>query len=109
LPVFGDGSMSRDYTYVTDVVSAIDRALACSYRFEIFNVGNSHPVRLDYMIDTLQNALGKTAMRVYLPSAPGEMPVTFACLDKSRKLLGYSPKVSFEEGMRLFVDWFTGQ
>ena len=109
LPVFGDGSMSRDYTYVTDVVSAIDRALACSYRFEIFNVGNSHPVRLDYMIDTLQSALGKTAMRVYLPSVPAEMPVTFACLDKSRKLLGYSPKVSFEEGMRLFVDWFTGQ
>ena len=109
MPVFGDGSMSRDYTYVTDVVSAIDRALACSYRFEIFNVGSSHPVRLDYMIDTLQSALGKTAMRVYLPSVPAEMPVTFACLDKSRKLLGYSPKVSFEEGMRLFVDWFTGQ
>jgi UDP-glucuronate 4-epimerase len=109
LPVFGDGSMSRDYTYVTDVVAAIDRALACNYRFEIFNVGNSHPVRLDYMIDTLQNALGKTAMKVYLPSVPAEVPVTFACLDKSRKLLGYSPKVPFEEGIRLFVDWFTGQ
>jgi len=109
LPVFGDGSMSRDYTYVTDVVAAIDRALACNYRFEIFNVGNSYPVRLDYMIDTLQDALGKTAMKVYLPCGPGEMPVTFACLDKSRKLLGYSPKVPFNEGIRLFVDWFTGQ
>jgi UDP-glucuronate 4-epimerase len=108
LPVFGDGSMSRDYTYVTDVVSAIDRALACSYRFEIFNVGNSHPVRLDYMIDTLESALGKTAMRMYLPSGPAEMSVTFACLDKSRKFLGYSPKVSFEEGLRLFVEWFRG-
>jgi UDP-glucuronate 4-epimerase len=109
LPVFGDGSMSRDYTYVTDVVSAIDRALACSYPFEIFNVGNSRPVRLDYMIDTLQSALGKKAMRKFLPIPPGDMPVTFASLDKSRKLLGYSPKVSFEEGMRLFVDWFKGQ
>jgi UDP-glucuronate 4-epimerase len=109
LPVFGDGSMSRDYTYVTDVVSAIDRALACSYRFEIFNVGNSHPVRLDYMIDTLEKTLGKAAMRMYLPSGPAEMPITFANLDKSRKLLGYSPKVSFEEGMRLFVEWFKGQ
>jgi UDP-glucuronate 4-epimerase len=109
LPVFGDGSMSRDYTYVTDVVSAIDLALACSYRFEIFNVGNSHPVRLDYMIDTLESALGKTATRVYLPSGPAEMPVTFACLDKAQKLLGYTPKVSFEEGMRLFVEWFRGQ
>jgi UDP-glucuronate 4-epimerase len=109
LPVFGDGSMSRDYTYVTDVVSAIDRALACSYRFEIFNVGNSHPVRLDYMIDTLESALGKTAMRMYLPSMLADMPVTFASLDKARKLLGYTPKVSFEEGIRLFVDWFSGQ
>jgi len=109
LPVFGDGSMSRDYTYVTDVVSAIDQALACTYPFEIFNVGNSHPVRLDYMIDTLESALGKTAMRMYLPSVAAEMPVTFACLDKSRKLLGYSPKVSFEEGIRLFVEWFRGQ
>jgi UDP-glucuronate 4-epimerase len=109
LPVFGDGSMSRDYTYVTDVVSAIDRALACSYRFEIFNVGNSHPVRLDYMIETLESALGKKARRASLPTPPGEVPVTFANLEKSRKLLGYSPKVSFEEGMRLFVDWFRGQ
>jgi UDP-glucuronate 4-epimerase len=109
LPVFGDGSMSRDYTYVTDVVSAIDRALACSYPFEIFNVGNSRPVRLDYMIDSLESALGKTAVRTYLPSMPADMPVTFASLDKSRKLLGYSPKVSFEEGIRLFVDWFRRQ
>jgi UDP-glucuronate 4-epimerase len=106
LPVFGDGSMGRDYTYVTDVVSAIDRALACSYPFEIFNVGNSRPVRLDYMIESLESALGKKAIRKVLPIPAEDMPVTFASLDKSRKLLGYSPKVSFEEGMRLFVDWF---
>jgi UDP-glucuronate 4-epimerase len=109
LPVFGDGSMSRDYTYVTDVVSAIGQALECSYPFEIFNLGNSRPIRLDYMIDTLERALGRTALRMYLPCGPAEMPVTFASLDKSRKLLGYSPKVSFEEGIRLFVDWFRGQ
>ncbi len=109
LPVFGDGSMSRDYTYVTDVVSGIDRALACSFAFEIFNLGNSRPVRLDYMIDTLESALGKTAERMYLPIRPGEMSVTFASLEKSQKLLGYSPKVTFEEGIGLFVDWFRGQ
>jgi len=108
LPVFGDGSMSRDYTYVTDVVAGIDRALASSFPFEIFNLGNSRPVRLDYMIDTLERALGKTAKRTYLPSGPAEMPVTFASLDKSRELLGYTPKVNFEEGIRLFVDWFAG-
>ena len=106
LPVFGDGSMSRDYTYVTDAVWALERALECAYPFEVFNVGNSHPVRLDYMIDTLENALGKKGKRVVLPTPPGDMPVTFASLDKSRKLLGYNPKVSFEEGIRSFVDWF---
>jgi UDP-glucuronate 4-epimerase len=101
--------MSRDYTYVSDVVSAIERALECTYRFEIFNVGNSRPVRLDHMIETLEGAMGKKARRIFLPTPPAEMPVTFASLDKSRKLLGYSPKVTFEEGIRLFVEWYKGQ
>jgi UDP-glucuronate 4-epimerase len=109
LPVFGDGSMSRDYTYVSDVVAGIDQALGSNYRFEIFNIGNSHPVRLDYMIETLERALGKSAKRVHLPAAATEMPVTFASLEKSRRLLGYAPQVSFEEGIRLFVDWFKGR
>ena len=105
LPVFGDGSMSRDYTYVSDVVAGIDQALAASYRFEIFNLGNSHPVRLDTMIETLERALGKTAKRVSVPAAPTEMAVTFANLEKSRRMLGYSPQVPFAEGMRLFTEW----
>jgi UDP-glucuronate 4-epimerase len=106
LPVFGDGSMSRDYTYISDAVAAIEQALGCSYPFEIFNLGNSRPIRLDYMIDVLERALGKAATKSYQPAGPLEMPTTFASLDKSRKLLGYSPKVSFEEGIRLFVEWF---
>jgi UDP-glucuronate 4-epimerase len=109
LPVFGDGSMSRDYTYVTDVVSAIDHALACSYPFDIFNVGNSRPVRLDYMIEALESALGKRAIKKFLPAPPGDMPSTLASLDKSRRLLGYSPTVPFEDGIRAFVDWFKNQ
>jgi UDP-glucuronate 4-epimerase len=108
LPVFGDGSMSRDYTYITDAVSAIELALECRHPFEVFNIGNSRPIRLDYMIETLESALGKKAKRVFLPIPAGDMPVTFASLEKSRRLLGYSPKVSFEEGMRLFVEWFRG-
>jgi len=106
LPVFGDGSMSRDYTYVSDAVAAIDQALACSFSFEIFNLGNSRPIRLDYMIDTLERAMGKTTVRNHLPTGAEEMPVTFASLDKSRGMLGYNPGVSFEEGIRLFVEWF---
>jgi len=63
-------------------------------------------VRLGYMIETLESAFGKKARRIFLPTPPGDMPVTFASLEKSRRLLGYSPKVSFEEGIRLFVEWF---
>jgi UDP-glucuronate 4-epimerase len=109
LPVFGDGSMSRDYTYVSDAVAAIEQALVCSYPFEIFNLGNSRPIRLDYMIDVLERALGKAATKSYQPAGPVEMPTTFASLEKSRKLLGFSPEVSFEEGIRLFVEWFRKQ
>jgi UDP-glucuronate 4-epimerase len=106
LPVFGDGSTSRDYTYVTDVVAAIELALACTFSFEIFNIGNSRSIQLNYMIETLERALGKTAKRKHLPIPPGDMPVTFANLEKSQRLLGYSPKVSFEDGIQSFVDWF---
>jgi UDP-glucuronate 4-epimerase len=66
-------------------------------------------VRLDYMIETLESSLGKKARKRFLPTPPGDMPVTFASLEKSRRLLGYSPKVPFEDGIRLFVEWFRGQ
>jgi UDP-glucuronate 4-epimerase len=101
--------MSRDYTYVSDAVAAIEQALVCSYPFDIFNLGNSRPIRLDYMIEVLERALGIAATKSYQPAGAVEMPTTFASLDKSRKLLGYSPKVSFEEGIRLFVEWFRKQ
>ncbi len=105
IPVYGDGSMSRDYTYVTDVVDAIRQALDYQERFEIFNAGNSRTIRLDELIAGLEIALGKKAMRKYLPAPPGEMPVTFADLTKSREKLGYRPAVPFEEGIRRFVNW----
>jgi UDP-glucuronate 4-epimerase len=61
------------------------------------------------MIGALESGLGKAATRTYSPPGPAEMPITFANLDKSRKLLGYSPKVSFDEGMLLFIEWFRKQ
>jgi UDP-glucuronate 4-epimerase len=106
IPVFGDGSMSRDYTFVSDVVAAIGRALDYEGGFDIFNLGNSRTIRLDDLITTLEDAMGTKAKRHYLPAPPGEMPVTFADLTKSRQALGYDPKVPFEEGIRRFVEWF---
>ena len=105
IPFYGDGSMQRDYTYIDDVVAAIERALEYDCSFEIFNLGNSRPVRLDYMIQTLEEALGIKAARRPLPPQPGEMLVTYADLTKSRRLLGYDPQVGFEDGIRRFVEW----
>ena len=105
VPLFGDGSMQRDYTYIDDVVAAFERALEYNCSFEIFNLGNSRPVRLDYMVQTLEEALGKKAVRKPLPPQPGDMLVTYADLTKSRRLLGYEPQVGFEEGIRRFVEW----
>jgi UDP-glucuronate 4-epimerase len=105
VPLFGDGSMQRDYTYIDDVVTTFERALEYNCSFEIFNLGNSRPVRLDYMVQTLEEALGMKAVRSPLPPQPGDMLITYADLTKSRRLLGYDPQVGFEEGIRRFVKW----
>ncbi len=105
VPMFGDGSMQRDYTYVTDVVAAFELALEAPFGFEIFNLGNSRTIRLDYMVDTLEKALGKKALRKQLPPQPGDMEITYADLRKSRRQLGYNPQVTFEDGIQSFVQW----
>jgi len=105
IPVFGDGSSARDYTFITDIV---DGVMACTRRqfgFEIINLGDSNPVTLSRLIILLEQALGKSAIRDWRPEQPGDVPITYANIAKARNLLGYSPKVSIEKGMELFVKW----
>jgi UDP-glucuronate 4-epimerase len=109
IPVFGDGTTARDYTYVTDIV---DGVVACTERkvgYEIFNLGNSHSVKLSQLIEVLENALGRTAVIERLPEQPGDVPLTYADITKSKSQLGYSPKVRIEEGIPMFVEWFKRQ
>ncbi len=106
LPVFGDGSSFRDYTYVDDTVDGILAALELNARFEVFNLGNSHPVSLSQMIQLLEKRLGKKARLENRGNEPGDMPFTHADLTKAKNLLGYAPKVSFDTGLSRFVDWF---
>lgn len=106
IPVFGDGSTARDYTYVTDTV---DGVLACTRRelgFEIFNLGESQTVRLDYLIALLEKSLGKTAILDRQPPQPGDVPVTYADITNAREKLGYNPSVKIEAGIPMFVEWF---
>jgi UDP-glucuronate 4-epimerase len=106
LPVFGDGTTARDYTYVSDTV---DGVLACTERqfgYAIFNLGESETVTLTRLIQLLEAALGRKAVIERRPPQPGDVPVTFANIEKARAQLGYHPRIKIEEGIKMFVEWF---
>jgi len=110
IPVYGDGSMGRDYTYVDDIVAGVIASLeyvpAATVPFEVFNLGNCRPVRLAELIAKLEVATGTKALQERLPDQPGDVPITWANIDKAKRLLGYSPQTSMEEGLRNFVAWY---
>jgi UDP-glucuronate 4-epimerase len=106
IPVFGDGS-SGDYTFYTDTIDGILAALHYDCQFDVFNLGNSHPVDLNTLIRTLETSLGREATVQRLPDQPGDVPITYADISKAQRLLGYSPRVPFPEGIDAFVAWFT--
>ena len=109
IPVFGDGSTARDYTYVTDTLEGIIACTKREFGFEIFNLGESQTVTLNRLIELLEQSLGKKAVIERHPTQPGDVPLTYADITKSRKLLGYSPKVKIEQGIPLFIEWFRKQ
>ncbi len=106
IPVFGDGSSARDYTFVSDTVDGVMACTQKEFGFEIFNLGESETVRLDRLIGLLEAALGKQAIIDRQPSQPGDVPLTFADISKSRAKLGYNPRIKIEQGITLFIDWF---
>jgi len=103
---FGDGSTRRDYTFIDDLVDGVVAALDTILGYEIFNLGNSNTVELNYFISTVEKILGKKANIKEYPMQPGDVLITNADLTKSRKLLGYNPKVKIEEGMSIFIKWY---
>jgi UDP-glucuronate 4-epimerase len=107
VPIYGDGTSCRDYTYVDDIVDGLLNALEKKFKFEIFNLGNSKTIRLQYLISLIEENLGKKARIKKLPKQPGDVKTTCADISKSRKLLDYSPKVPIEEGIKRFVEWFN--
>src|SRR5438034_4794081 len=108
IPVFGDGSAARDYTYVTDTVQGVMACAKKEFGFETFNLGESQTVTLSRLIELIETHLGKKAIIDPQPPQPGDVPVTFADISKARKYLGYDPKIRIEEGIPLFVEWFRG-
>jgi UDP-glucuronate 4-epimerase len=106
IELFGDGSSARDYTYITDIVDGIMACVRKTFGYEIFNLGGSNPTKLSRLVELLEAALGKKALIERKPEQPGDVPQTWADLAKSGRLLGYAPKISMEEGIPLFVNWF---
>jgi len=106
IEIYGDGTSKRDYTYVEDIVNGIISALERKFSFEIFNLGSSRTVELNALISLIEEELGKRARVRRLPAQLGDMPITHANISKARKLLGYKPRISFEEGIKAFVRWY---
>jgi len=106
IEMYGDGTSKRDYTYITDIVDGVANALGKKFDFEIFNLGESKTVELKYLISLIENNLGKKAGIKRRPDQKGDVPETFADISKSKRLLGYNPKVRIEEGIKRFIDWY---
>jgi UDP-glucuronate 4-epimerase len=112
IPVYGDGSTQRDYTYIDDIIDGLLKAIEFiqeGNKYEIFNLGESRTITLSKMISTIENALEIKAEKEILPIQPGDVEKTYADISKSRKMLGYDPQTDFEEGVSKFVDWLKKQ
>lgn len=110
IPVFGDGTTRRDYTYVDDIIEGVMGAISYDKRdYEVINLGESRTVELSELIQLLEKELDTHATIDRQPPQPGDVPQTFADISKARALLGYDPKTQIEDGLRRFVEWFRMQ
>jgi UDP-glucuronate 4-epimerase len=106
VPMYGNGQSMRDYTYIDDIVDGTLGAISRNKGYEIYNLGESCTIRLIDLIRMLEEALGKKAIIEGLPEQRGDMPITYANIEKARKKLDYAPRVSMEEGIGRFVEWY---
>jgi len=107
IPVFGDGTSSRDYTYVGDTIKGIMAAIDYEgSSFEIINLGNNRTVTLTELIAAIEDVCGKKAIIDYQPEQPGDVPLTFANISKAKALLGYNPSTELGSGLVQFYNWF---
>ena len=109
IPVYGDGNTSRDYTYVDDTVDGVVAATEKEFGFEIINLGESQTVELKRLIELIEQAMGVKAQINRQPAQPGDVPITFANIEKAQDLLGYNPQTKIEDGIPRFTEWFRQQ
>lgn len=114
IQVYGDGTTSRDYTFVKDIVAGFELSLEFLEQqeqkyYNTFNLGNSSPISLIGLIETIEKVLGKEAKKEFVGAKPGDVQHTYANISKAQRTLGYQPETSLEEGIRQFVAWYTAK
>lgn len=106
VPMYGDGTTRRDYTYISDIIDGVCLALEHCTSYHLYNLGESQTIELRRLIDLIAANLNKEARIERLPIQPGDVPVTYADISRAQRELGYQPRVNVEEGVRQFVEWF---
>ncbi|MDX1423625.1 MAG: NAD-dependent epimerase/dehydratase family protein [Kiloniellales bacterium] len=112
IQVFNKGDMKRDFTYIDDIVDGTVAALAKALstyertRHKIYNLGNHKSEELSYFIEILESACGREAVKEYVGMQPGDVKASYADIDESKRDLGFEPRVTIEEGLPRFVEWY---
>jgi len=106
ISIYGDGTSSRDYTYIDDIIEAITNSIENLKGYEIINLGNSKPITLIDLVKIIENVSGMKARIKFEQAKPGDVFTTFADIKKAKKMLNYNPKTSINEGIEKFVFWY---
>jgi UDP-glucuronate 4-epimerase len=106
IPIYGDGSSRRDYTYIDDLIDGILAVIHHPRGFEIYNLGESQTTTLKGLIQLIEKAMAKKAIIEMLEPQPGDVTSTYANITKAKRMLGYQPKVNMKEGIKRFVEWY---
>ena len=106
IPVFNNGNMKRDFTYIDDITAGTRKAIDKNYKCEVFNLGNHESEQLMDVISLIEQTLGKKATIDFMPMQPGDVPESFADIDHSQDKLGFYPKTSIVEGIPKLVEWY---
>lgn len=105
IPVYGDGSMMRDFTYIDDIIDGTMAGINKCGGYHIYNLGESRPISVNDLIGEIEKALGKKALIEHLPMQPGDVERTYADLSRAKKDLAYCPRTQISEGLKRFVNW----
>jgi UDP-glucuronate 4-epimerase len=109
ITIFGDGNTSRDYTYIDDTVEGVIACTEREFGYQIINLGEFQTVKLSRLIELLESAMETKAEINRQPVQPGDVPITYANIEKAQQLLGYDPQTKIEDGIPRFMEWFRQQ